>query len=210
MPEPLLAAVVACFLLAVALLVAGLVGLRRGRWLGSAAGVLVGLLCLALAALAGTIGVAARGYRALTHEEVAAVVVAEPLGPQRFRATLRFPDGREERFEVLGDAVYVDAFIVKWHPMANVLGLHTGYELDRVGGRYADIGAEQTRPRTIVRLGEPRPVQLIQLIQWFPFLGGIVDAQYGSATFVPIRGPMTLELRVSTSGLLFREVPPAR
>jgi energy-coupling factor transporter transmembrane protein EcfT len=208
MPEPLMVAVVAMTILALVLLVAGVVALARRRFLGSVAGVLVGFLLLALATLAATVGVAAHGYRALTHEEVAAVVVVEPLGPQRFRATFRFPDGPERSFEVFGDAIYVDAFIVKWHPMANVLGLHTGYELDRVGGRYADVEAEQTRPRTIRRLAEPRPVQLLQLIQWLPFLQPIVDAQYGSATFVPVRGPMTLELRVSTSGLLFREVPP--
>src|SRR5207302_9656098 len=25
---------------------------------------------------------------------------------------------------------------IKWHPWANLLGLHTAYQLDRVGGRY--------------------------------------------------------------------------
>jgi hypothetical protein len=208
MPGPLLVAVLVLAILAVALVIAGLVAISRRRVLGSVAGVLVGLLCLALAALAATVGVAARGYHALTHEEVAAVVVAEPLGPQRFRATFRFPDGQSRSFDVFGDAIYVDAFIVKWHPMVNVLGLHTGYELDRVGGRYADIAAEQSRPRTVLRLAEPRPVQLLHLVQWLPVLQAIVDAQYGSATFAPVRGPSTLELRVSTSGLLFREVPP--
>jgi hypothetical protein len=155
-----------------------------------------------------------RGYRALTHEEVAAVVVTDQLGPQRFRATFRFPDGRQASFELEGDAVYVDGHIVKWHPMANVLGLHTAYELDRVAGRYTDVGEERARPRTLFPLAEPRTVDVARLVERLPFLKPIVDAEYGSATFVPVRGRMELELRVSTSGLLFRPAgrvgePPA-
>jgi hypothetical protein len=37
-----------------------------------------------------------------------------------------------------------------------------------------------------------------------------MDAQYGSATFVPADRPVELELRVSTSGLLMREVAAER
>src|SRR2546428_13339729 len=67
---------------------------RARHWLGGMIRGLVALLLLALAALAATITVGLQGYRALTYEEVAAPVRAEPLAPQRFRATISPPDPR--------------------------------------------------------------------------------------------------------------------
>ena len=42
----------------------------------------------------------------------------------------------------------------------------------------------------------------------FP-IAKVFDAQYGSATYVPVDGPAELELRVSTSGLLLRPASPS-
>ena len=39
-----------------------------------------------------------------------------------------------------GDQVLVDARILKWHYIGNVLGLHTQYELDRLTGRFSPCG----------------------------------------------------------------------
>jgi hypothetical protein len=97
------------------------------------------------------VAIGVQGYRALTHEEVAATVRTEPLGPQQFRATVLLPDGRTGQFTILGDAFYMDAHILKWKPIVNLLGLHTGYQLDRVGGRYNALQDEQQRPRTVFR-----------------------------------------------------------
>jgi hypothetical protein len=36
----------------------------------------------------------------------------------------------------------------------------------------------------------------------------LLDAEYGSATFIPVTGSAELELRVSTTGLLIREAKP--
>jgi hypothetical protein len=206
MPQPLVVAVVAFALLSVLLLGWGLVAVRRRRWIGTSTGLLGGLLFLALAALAGTLSVAMQGYRALTREVVAAVIVTRPTAPERFVATFTFPDGRRENFELTGNALYVDAHIVKWHPLANILGLHTAYQLDRVAGRYDRLEDELRKPRRIFSLAPAKPVDMFQVARSFAFLGGVVDAQYGSATFTSSRQPAQVELRVSTSGLLFRSV----
>ena len=99
----------------------------------------------------------------------------------------------------------VDAHILKWKPVANVLGLHTAYELDRMAGRYRDIPQERSASRTIYQLSEERSVDLFGLRRRYEFLSPLLDAEYGSATFVPVSKPVELELRVSTSGLLIRE-----
>ncbi len=204
MPGPLTLLVAVFAVLGAVFLAAALVAVRRHRWLGTATAMLVGLLCLALAALAGTIGLATRGYQALTREVVAATVTTRVTGPQQFTASFTFPDGRRADFDLAGDGLYVDALVVKWHPLANLVGLHTAYQLDRVGGRYDRLEDEQTRPRRVFALAPPNPVDMFQLARFLARFGPVVDAEYGSATFVSARQPADLELRVSTSGLLFR------
>ena len=207
MPGPLTLVMTAFALLGAVFLAAALVAVRRRRLIGTAGAMLLGLLSLALAALAGSVSVATRGYQALTREVVAARVMTRVTGPQQFSATFTFPDGRRASFDLTGDGLYVDALVVKWHPLANLIGLHTAYRLDRVGGRYDRLEDEQTRPRRVFALSPPNPVDIFQLARFLARLGPVVDAEYGSATFVSARQPTELELRISTSGLLFRRLP---
>jgi hypothetical protein len=199
--------------LGVLLILAGLAALARVRPLRFAVRTLTGMLLLALGGMVGAIGIGVQGYHALTREEVVAIISVQPHAsptsptPQRFAATFRFPDGREAQFELGGDEIYVDAHILKWKPMANYIGLHTSYELDRVGGRYRAIEQERSEPRTLYPLSQPKAVDLFNLRRRYAFLAPLLDAQYGSATFVPVTQPARLELRVSTTGLLVRDAP---
>ena len=180
---------------------------KRRRWLRSLLSVLSGLLCLALAALCVAVTIGVRGYRALTAEEVAAVVQTEPVGPRHFRATVTLPDGHVGQFDLLGDALYVDARILKWKPIVNILGLQTAYELDRVGGRYNEVPDERQRPHTVFPLGQDHFVNVFGFVHRHPtVLAPLVDATYGSGTFITVEHPARYEVRVSTTGLLIRPV----
>jgi len=194
----------------VALLFGGIFSFIRFKYAQSTFRLLTGLLLVTLGALTGTISIGMLGYRALTREDVAAHITVKPDGPKRFTATFRFPDGRETSFELLGDEIYVDAHILKWHSYANMIGLHTAYELDRVAGRYHDIKDERDARRTVHALGKERMIDLYALRQRNTFLAPLLDAEYGSATFVPVNKPAEFELRVSTTGLLIREAKPKK
>lgn len=172
----------------------------------AAFGLLVALLLVTVAALAATLFVSTQGYRALTREEVAAVVRTEPAGGQRFVASLELPDGRAQTFRLAGDQVYIDARILKWKPLANLIGLHTAYELDRIAGRYRELEDERTKDRTVFPLGREKPFDLFDLRRRLPVLEPLVDAEYGSASFIAASVPAAYELRVSTSGLLIRPI----
>jgi len=185
--------------------IGGLAALSRARPLRFALRTLAGLLFLALGALAGAIGLGLAGYRALTREDVAARIVVRPVGPQHFKATFVVPDRPETTYDLAGDAIYVDAHILKWTPMANVIGLHTAYELDRVAGRYDDLTQERSADRTVYSLVQDKPVDLFGLRRRYAFLAPLLDAEYGSGTFVPVTRPAEFEVRVSTTGLLIRE-----
>ena len=184
--------------------IAALVTIKPFKFLGRT---LLGLIFVAVGAAAGVVALGTKGYRAFTNEEVAARLQVRPIGSQRFVATIQFPDGRTKAFEMAGDEVYVDAHILKWKPLVNVLGLHTGYQLDRIAGRYQAIEKERTAPRTIHSLADETWVSLFRLRQRFEWLDPLLDAQYGSATFTPVNRPADLEVLVSASGLLVREVP---
>jgi hypothetical protein len=207
--SPLALAAIGLAALGALLVLAGIVALVRSRPMRFTVRTLAGLLLLSLGGLTGAIAVGVQGYRALTREDVAARLLVEPAGPQRFMTTVRFPDGRATAFEVAGDEIYVDAHILKWKPFVNVLGLHTAYELDRVAGRYHAVEQERSAVRTVYSLGQERPVDLFGLRRRYDFLAPLLDAEYGSATFVPVTRAAELELRVSTTGLLIRDAKPA-
>jgi hypothetical protein len=189
------------------LILAGLTALFGLHPLSFITRTLLGLLLIALGLLEGTITIGIQGYRALTQEELAARVSVRPYAPQKFVAKLQFPDGREASYTLSGDEIYLDARILKWHALANMLGLTTAYELDRIGGRYRDVEQEKTAPRTLYPLGQEKPVDLFALTKRFPYLEHFIDTKYGSAAFVPANESANLELRVSTTGLLIRPAP---
>jgi hypothetical protein len=180
---------------------------RARRWIGTALSALAGALLLSVSTLAAVLSVSVRGYRALTSEEVAMTVTTVPTGPHAFQAYVEFPDGRDTTLAVRGDQVLVDARILKWRYVGNLLGLHTQYALDRLTGRYVDIDDERGLERTVHSLGAREPLDLFDLAQRYSPLRFLVDAEYGSATYIEVREPARFQVTVSTTGLLVREIP---
>lgn len=193
-------------LLALASLGAAVASFRGRRVVAGSVATLAGLLWVAVAVIIVLLGSGLAGYRALTREDVALTVLVTPLANGRFLADARFPEGRAAQWELAGDQLYVDARILKWKGVANLLGLHTVYELDRIGGRYIDIERERAAPRTIFPLGAPKPFDLFAWIKRKTWMAPLVDAEYGSGTFIDVRQSTIYEVRVSTSGLLIRKV----
>jgi hypothetical protein len=181
--------------------------LRGGKPVKSVNRLVLFVLCLAVAGVFGGVAVGTYGYRALTKEETVALIEIERLPKGRFSAVFVYPDGGRQVFDLAGDEIYVDARILKWKAPANLLGLHTAFELDRVAGRYARVEDERERPRSVFPVSPAGPVDLFYLRHKFPVLEPLVDAEYGSASYVTAKDGVTLELRVSTTGLLLRDAP---
>jgi hypothetical protein len=201
------AILIACTaLLSLIFFIATVAALRKRKIFSSAFRFLLALLALSLAGLLGMIVIGTAGYRALTHEEIAAVVKTEPTGAKGFTAHFLFSDGHEASYRLAGDALYVDAHILKWKPIVNMLGLHTAYELDRVAGRYTDLKEERESIRTVFLLSRDKPVDMFNLRQRYSLLRPLLDAEYGSASFINSDKPAYFEIRVSTTGLLIRKV----
>jgi hypothetical protein len=179
--------------------------LKKRKFFASVSNLIVALLMLSLSALFGTVSIAIQGYQELTREELAAIVKLEPTGEQRFSARFSMPDGSEKIFSLAGDQLYVDAHILKWKPLANLFGLHTSYELDRVAGRYAILNDEIKKVHTVYSLAKDKPLNMFDIRQRFAMLNPLLDAEYGSATFINSSSPEEFRLMVSTTGLLIRK-----
>ena len=206
MPNIIVLLIACSALVSLVFFIATVAALQKKKLFSSAFRFLLALLALLSAGLLGVIVIATEGYRVLTHEEIAAVVKIEPTGEKGFTAHFRFPDGHEASYRLAGDALYVDAHILKWKPIANLLGLHTAYQLDRVAGRYIDLKEERERIRTVFLLSRDKHVDMFTLRQRYSLLGPLLDAEYGSASFINSNKPEHFEIRVSTTGLLIRKV----
>jgi hypothetical protein len=205
MANPLIVGTVIFAGLSVGFFGLGAWALKKKRAFRTAASTLVALLMLSLTALSATLTISTQGYRALTREDVVATVTTRRVSEQQFEASVRFPDGRDTVFVLAGDEFYMDARILKWKPIANVLGLHTDYELDRISGRYLDLEAEQSSQRTVFALGSSKPIDLFELRRRHPILGWLVDAEYGSGTFIATDDQALFDVLVSTTGLMIRK-----
>ncbi|MDR4462727.1 MAG: hypothetical protein MRJ66_00515 [Nitrospira sp.] len=188
---------------------AGIASAHRRKFVYLSLHSVLALVCLLSGALFITLHLSLQGYRALTREDLAATIQAEPTGPSEFRVTVHIPGRQPEQFQLAGDEIYIDAHILKWKPWTNLLGLHTVYALDRLAGRYHAIEDERGKPHTVYALNGGRAVDLFSLRRRFAWLEPVVDAEYGSAAFFPTRAPVSLELRVSTTGLVFRPLTTA-
>lgn len=192
--------------LSVIFLLSSIMALKR-RHFGQLATHLSMAFCFVL--LGGLFGLGAlsvQGYKALTYEQLAATITITPKGEDAFEAKFVFPDGSFQSHQLSGNQLLVDAHILKWKPIANILGFHTDYKLARVSGRYLSLTDEQTKPRTIFSLSDDKLVDIFSLRKQFAHLEILLDAEYGSASFIPAKEAQQYALMVSTSGLLFRKI----
>jgi len=205
MSDPLIIAATVFILLCVIFLFAFFASLRKKRFFGAIRNFTFAVLMLTLSLLFGTISISIQGYNALTREELAATVEIFPVGKQLFMARITFPDSSEKQYKLEGDEFYIDAHILKWKSLANLLGLHTYYELDRISGRYIDIEDETNKNRTVYSVAEDKLINAFDLRLKYPFLSFLVDAEYGSASFITTNAHKNLQIMVSTTGLLIRD-----
>jgi hypothetical protein len=205
----LIALIAVLSLLGLLCFIAAIRRLRRRRLIGGALGGATALVLLLAAAGAGLIAVDLHTYQRLTHEQPAAELQLTRSGEREFNAVLTYPTGEHASFTLHGDDWQIDARVLKWHGIADLLGFNTAYRLERISGRYSGIEDEQHLPRSVYSLNPPERVDLWTLAHdyrsWVPW----VDALYGSATYLPMADGALYQVNVSQSGLIARPLNQA-
>jgi hypothetical protein len=190
-------------------LIAAVRRLRRRRILGGAMRGATGLVLLLLSACAVLIAANLRTYQRLTSEQPAAELQFTRTAEREFNAVLTYPGGERANFALRGDEWQIDARVLKWHALANMMGFDTAYRLERIGGRYTRVEDERTQLRTVFSLNPPQRIDPWDLVHryhsWIPW----IDARYGSATYLPMADGALFEVKVSQSGLVARPLNQA-
>jgi len=184
-----------------------LAAIRRLRRLQLARGTLFFLSGAFVLLVAGSLALVAMNlytYARLTHEQEAARVSIRQLGERLYVVSVQTRKGAPRHFQLRGDEWQMDARVLKWRAMGNLLGFDTVYRLERLSGRYGDITQERSSPRTVYTLAEDPGLDFWSLLrkhhQYVPF----ADALYGSAAYVPMAEGAEYAVTVSTSGLVVR------
>jgi hypothetical protein len=152
------------------------------------------------AALSAGLALAIRSYRLLTAEAQIATLSARQLEPQRYAVRIDLPDGTHRSAELRGDEWQLDAHVIKWTPRAVALGAQPLYRIDRLESRYRNAAQAQTTPPSIVPLGDDSILDLWQLKQDFPRWLPWIDADYGSAAYLPLVDGGDYTAAISASG----------
>ncbi|PZN32932.1 MAG: hypothetical protein DIU71_06290 [Proteobacteria bacterium] len=179
--------------------------LLRARFFAAGGSAVAGLLLLGVGAVIFTVSLNLHTYARLTYERPAAEIVFEARGPQRYRATItQIPSGEMQMFILAGDEWQLDARVLKWRGWANLLGLDAQYRLERVSGRYRDIEQERRDERTVYSLSDNPGIDLWLLSSRYPRWLPMVDAVYGSATYLPMADGARYQILMTQSGLIAR------
>lgn len=196
-------------LLALLLMANGVRHMRRRHRLRGTIHGLSGLVIGCLAAIAMLVGINLLTYARFTIEQPVATISFQQLGPQRYDVTLARHDGDIVHTTLAGDEWELDARIIKWNGFATVIGFKPLYRLQRLTGRYARIGDELSRPPTAIALANDPGLNLWELAHresgWLP----LVDAAYGTATYLPMSDGAVYRVSMSVTGLVARPVNAA-
>jgi hypothetical protein len=188
------------------------VALRRVRHGHAGRGVVHVLFAVALLGIATIVAIAGfdlATYSRLTHEQPALEATFARSDDGAWQAVLTYPSGATERFSLRGDEWQVDARVIKWRGVANVLGFDTVYRLERLSGRFTDVAQERTTPRSVHALHPDAPLDVWAWLRRHAHRLPGVDAQYGSAVYVPLADGGSYQVTVSQSGLVARPLNAA-
>jgi hypothetical protein len=158
-----------------------------------------------VAGVVGLAGLNLRTYERLTAEQIVARIELAQTGPQQFKATVRTPDGGEAVYDLSGDDWQLDARVIKFPGWANVAGLDAVYRLDRIAGRYENVGQEIEAVRTVYALSENPGLDVWKLARERGRALQI-DTSFGSGVYHPMADGAVYEVTMSQSALVSRPV----
>lgn len=198
-------------IIGLAFAVTGIKRLIQRRFIKAASLEFSGVLLLLLASSAFLLASNLYTYQRLVYEQAVAEVSFQQISKQRYRATINALDSSlQQSVELNGDEWQLDAQVLTWRGVANLLGLDSNYRLHRISGRYVDITEEQLQPRSVYSLVKPLAYieddnfDLWQFAHEYQSWLNWVDAVYGSAVFLPMTDGAKYRVAISRTGLIAR------
>ncbi|WP_075187906.1 multidrug transporter [Teredinibacter haidensis] len=191
-------------LLSLAAIYFGLKMMGRGRWLLAWMRGTFGIGLLVGAVLLGLLSLDLLSYKLLLENKPLGTISFSKLADQHYTAKLTLiNEGTELEYPIFGDQWQIDARIISWTGALKMLGAKPGYRLDRLSGRYYSLEDEHRKQRSIHQLASSE--YWVDIWSWLQNDSGfvpLIDATYGSATYLPMDDGAFYEVSLSSSGLL--------
>jgi hypothetical protein len=127
---------------------------RRLRRLQIASGTmffLTGGFVIAIAAVAALLAMNLYTYARLTHEQQGARVSIRQLGERQYVLTVETRRAPPRHFQVSGDEWQIDARVLKWRALGNMLGFDTVYRFERLSGAMRTLRRSAARHAPCIR-----------------------------------------------------------
>jgi len=179
--------------------------LARGGRVLSAGG--AGLLTLACGAMAGLFLGLATTFVAvdrLADETEVGTVTVSRVEPGVYLATLNLDDQGPRHYRLAGDHWQLDVRFLRWRLPARLLGADSLYQLDRISGRYAEPAKLAQAELTAYSLTDATGLFLWRIAAEAARKLPWVDAEYGSAVYLPMADGARYRVAVTDSGLIAR------
>ena len=172
------------------------------QWLKGTIG--ISLIVLSIFFLIGLVDL--WSYQQLNKENLISTVSIYQLGDQEYDLTLIDSEGKEERFKILGDQWQLDVRLLTWKGPIQALGASPLYRMDRLSGRYLSLEKERSAERTVYQLSKSAGVDIWQ---WINKHGFWLDAQFGSAVYLPLTNGAVYGVNLTPKGILARPLNDA-
>jgi hypothetical protein len=101
-----------------------------------------------------------------------------------------------------GDEWMVQGNVLKVVPWLTIFGLHSGYKLTRLEGRFDDPNLERTSQHTVVELNGGDDAFFKTAYQQKSWFGPLIDASYGNAVY---QATGTFDVYVTQDALIARQ-----
>jgi len=178
--------------------------LRRGRLLRAGGSSLGCVTCGAISGAGAMLLISYASYSRLVDEQLVSRIEFSHVSADEYQARLMIPEKSDQFFILRGDEWQMDARILTWKPPLTILGLEPIYQLDRLSGRYADVGRERSEERTVHSLSPPSKTDVWKVARRYPALMPGIDAHYGTATYLPMGDGARFEVTISRDALIAR------
>jgi len=147
-------------------------------------------------------------YDRLTGETLIAELRFDATGDRQYVAHLRTGDRCEDRaFPLYGDQWRIDAEFLKWKYWALLLGLDSQYRLDRLEGRYRSVADQNSQRNVAHALSERTAVDVVALAESLGSWNFLLDATYGSSTYLDIDSANIYYVYRTQTGIITRTSP---
>lgn len=176
--------------------------LLGGNWLLGWLRGTFGLALLALGAVVALVAWDVTRYRPLPQGTPLARLVFEAEGQQRYQ--VRLEHNGQSRFVTLeGDLWQLDLRVLQWKGLASLIGLESGFRLQRLSGRYLAVEQQEQARHVRVELEQSRlGLDFWDWLQRCRCGSLLVEAQHRRVSFLPIADGAEYAIEMTPTGPL--------